>query len=377
MKTLRCLLPCLAFATVLRAFDLTAYPVATEIALGTVQAEVKPAHSRKLKAGQSGRLHLHPAAFNRAPQPQGTLWAEYEPDRLNLEREAFDIARQLLRSRETPTLRYEQARARADLADQLAETEHQAAMLQRIRTEPELAELYLREPGGEDPATLDEAVEQLNRQAGLARGLLDFVGSARQEWLETRALELKLRQQEIELQRREQESRLVLPFDGELTLLAAPPGDHPELRVESGMDLALVQDFSRLHVRITLRQPEWRLVPPERLSLRLATGGFGRDLRAAHLHRVTEEVFGREELACYFLIDREDSGRARALVGGRLQATLVAALPGPARLVPKLDLVLAHPAAFRELGWSAGLEQLVAGARLLHVGETHLAVALP
>ena len=58
-------------------------------------------------------------------------------------------------------------------------------------------------------------------------------------------------------------------------------------------------------------------------------------------------------------------------------AELVAALPERAHLVPKLDLVLAHPAAFRELGWSAGLAQLVPGARLLHVGETHLAVAAP
>ncbi len=377
MKTACHCLLWLLLATAARAFDLTAYPLAGEIVLGTVQAEVRPALSRKIKAAQSGRLRLLPAAFAREAQPSGTLWAEFEPDRLALEREAIDLARQLFLAREAPTLRYDQARARAELTDQLAELERQAAMLQRILDEPELAELYLAEGGARDrdEAGLRRTLEQLTRQAGLARSLLAFTGTARQEWLETRALELKLRQQEIELARREQDSRLTLPFAAEIILLATPPEDDDGWRVDAGAELALLQDFSRLHVRINLRQPEWRLVPPGQLELRLATGAFGRTLRATHLHRRTEEVFGREELACYFVIEAESTAVARPLTGGRIQAMLTATLPEKARLVPKLDLVLAHPAAFRELGWAGGMERLAPGARVLLVGETHVAIA--
>jgi hypothetical protein len=143
------------------------------------------------------------------------------------------------------------------------------------------------------------------------------------------------------------------------------------------MDLAWLQDFSRQHVRLVLRQTDWRLVDPARLTLRLGTGTLGRPLSAGFVRRLTEEVFGREELAYYFVVDPERTTEARPLVGGQVGAQVIAALPETAHLVPKLDLVLAEPATFRLEGWTGGLAKLLPGARVLLVGETHLAIAVP
>jgi hypothetical protein len=372
---LRCLL--LALVVPCHAFDLSPYPRSREIVLGTVHAEVRPAHSQKIKATQSGLLQLHLPASG-ATLSQGTLWAEFDPARLALEREALALARQLITEKEVPGLRLEQSRTRAELSDKLDELDRQAAMLGKILHDPALAELYLtEETRAQDIDKVRYLVTQIDQQRRLTRAVLAYAGTPRQEELEVRVLELKLRQQELELARREQESRLVMPFDGEITFIPpAPTSDRP-LRVEAGMDLAWLQDFSRLHVRLVLRQTDWRLVDPARLTLRLGTGTLGRPLSAGFVRRLTEEVFGREELAYYFVVDPERTTEARPLVGGQVGAQVIAALPETAHLVPKLDLVLAEPATFRLEGWTGGLAKLLPGARVLLVGETHLAIAVP
>ncbi len=358
----------------LLALDLRRYPIADEIVIGTLNAEVRPARHLRLKAPATGQLHLKLPPSRRIIA-KGEVWAELDPARLNLERRAVALAQASLKAKEEPALRLEQARNRADLTERLDEIERQAAMLNQLIQEPELGELYLAEqdtPGGTEK--IRAMLVQLDRQARLLREVLTFVGTPRQEELELQALHLKLEQQQIELERRERDSRLTMPFDGEITLVPPlPPAGEP-LYIESGMDLARLQDFSRVDARTVIRRTEWRLLDPSRVKLRVAAGSSM--LRADFARSLSEEVFGRDELVYYFTFSPEQTRTARALVGGQISAQLLFVLPESARLVPKLDLALADPELVRTAGWDAAVAQLIPGARILLHGDTHLAIGV-
>ncbi|MBW7895380.1 MAG: hypothetical protein H3C27_09730 [Opitutaceae bacterium] len=375
MNLSRLFLLFLCTALSLAALDLRRYPLADEIILGTLNAEIRPARHLQLKAPATGQLYLRLPPAGR-PLAKGAVWAELDPARLDLERRAVALARALLTAKEEPALRLEQARNRADLTERLDELERQAAMLRQLIKEPELGELYLADQdldGG--AAKVHTMLAQLDRQARLLREVLEFVGTPRQEGLELQALRLKLEQQEIELTRRERDSRLVMPFDGEITLVPpAPPAGEP-LFIESGMDLARLQDFSRIDARAVIRRTEWRLLDPAQVKLRVVAGTGV--LRADFFRGLAEEIFGREELVYYFTFPPAQKAAARALVGGRISAQLLAVLPQAARLVPKLDLALADPELLRTAGWDDTVAQLIPGARVLLHGDTHLAIAEP
>lgn len=371
----RLLLLFLCTAASLLALDLRRYPLSDEIILGTLNAEVRPARYLRLKAPATGQLHLKlpPAGQTLA---KGDVWAELDPARLDLERRAVALARALLKAREEPALRLDQARNRADLTERLDELERQSAMLRKLLKEPELGELYLADQdaaGGTDKVRY--MITQLDQQTRLLREVLTFVGTPRQEELELQALHLKLEQQEIELDRRERDSRLVMPFDGEITLVPPLPPEGEPLYIESGMDLARLQDFSRVDARTVIKRTEWRLLDASRIKLRIVAGGDV--LRADFSRALAEEIFGREELVYYFTFSADQKSAARALVGGQISVQLLAVLPQSARLVPKLDLALAAPELFRTAGWDAAVTQLIPGARVILHGDTHLAIVEP
>jgi hypothetical protein len=356
------------------ALDLAAFREADELVLGTVLAEAQPARFQKVRSPLNGKLLLRLPETGRQ-LAEDAVWGEFEPERVQLEREAVALARLLLKEKDTPGFRLEQSRAREQLVNALEELRRQSALLEKIGADSELAKLYLADEGraGGDVASIAEMRRRLDRQAAVLADVLGYVGTARQEELELRALELKLRQQEIEQAQREDESRLKMPFAGELTLYPPRPTAGQPLRVQAGADLALIQDFSRVNVRVPLKRPEWRLLDTARLRVRFR-GGVRAPLQAGFLRSLTEEVFGRDELVYYFQFTPEQTAAARPLVGGQVSAQLVLALEVRARLVPKLELVLVDPAGFRADGWAAGVAKLFPGARVLAIGETEVAV---
>jgi len=284
-----------------RALDLATFREADEIVLGTVTAEAQPARFQKIRSPLNGKLQLHLPATGRA-LPEDAVWGEFEPERAQLEREAVALARLLLKGKDTPGFRLEQSRAREQLVNALEELRRQAALLDKISADPELAKLYLADNGlaADSAASVADLRGRLERQTAVLGDVLNYVGTARQEELELRALELKLRQQEIEQTQREGESRLKMPFAGELTLYPPRPPECRPLRVQAGTDLALIQDFSRVNVRVPLKRSEWRLLDTGRLMVRFRTGGVRAPMQAPFLRSLTEEVFGRDELVYYF-----------------------------------------------------------------------------
>lgn len=365
------------------------YPQASELVLATLPADVKPLRSVRVKSPTDGLLTLRLPASGEA-LPEGTVWGEFDPERLKLEAEAVALARAFFEEKEQAKLALELGRNSAELAERRAELLRQAAMLTRIAADPALADLYASETTGSRDATADgggaeptaDGAEitalsaRLRTQILLIDEVLRYAGTPRETALERRALELKLQAQELEVARRLQEFRLVMPFEGELMLMPSPPPDGKPLRVPLGADLALLRDFSTIQATVPIRRAEWRLLDPARIELRHAAP-FRPVLAAAFQRSLLEEVLGREELIYLFRFPEDQREAARPLVGGQVAMQLVLRLDAAARIIPKIDLLLAAPTAFRDAGWEAGIGAALPGYRLRAVGETHLAVLLP
>src|SRR5207247_1444662 len=85
----------------------------------------------------------------------------------------------------------------------------------------------------------------------------------------------------------------------------------------------------------------------------------------------------REEVIYYFQFPTNDCSTAARLVGSDVSCEVWLALSQPARVVPKLALVLHQPAAFQSRHWNEGLAQLSPGAQVLVEGQTDLAIVVP
>ncbi len=383
----------LASAPLLAAtLDTAKYPEASELVLASLPADIQPIRSVRVKSPTDGLLTLRLPGSG-ARLPEGSIWGEFDPERLQLEAEAVSLARTLFKEKETPKLSLELARTAAELSERRAELNRQADMLTRIANDPALAELYasensdpLNDPppmpigslqasaphtNGEDISAL---ATRLREQLALIDDVLRYSGTPRESELEHRVLELKLRAQELDVARRLQEFRLAMPFEAEVSLIPPPPPAGKPLRVPLGADLALIQDFSAIQARVPIRRAEWRVIDPARLQLRYTSRG--RSALAANFQRsVLQENQGREELVYIFQFSDAHRSAARPLAGGQIAMQLVLRLDEPARIIPKIDLLLAAPAVFRNDGWEAGVAHVIPGGRLLALGETHLAIA--
>lgn len=356
--------------------DPARYPLSSELVLAELPADVQPIRSVRVKSPTDGLLTLRlPPPGQRLPE--GAIWGEFDPERLQLEGDALALARALFEEKERPKLDLDLARNATELAERRAELRRQTDMLAKIATDPALAELYAAETtssaGGPEIAAL---ATRLDQQLQLIDQLLLYVGTPRETELERRSLELKLQAQELDFARRLREFRLVMPFAAELTLIPPPPADGGPLRVPLGADLALLRDFSAIQARVPLRRAEWRTLDPARLQLRHSPRGRP-GLVATFERSLLQEISGREELLYIFQFPESSRSAARSLSGGQVAMQLVLRLDEPARIIPKIDLILAAPAAFRDEGWEAGVAAALPGARLLALGETHLAVVVP
>jgi hypothetical protein len=102
----------------------------------------------------------------------------------------------------------------------------------------------------------------------------------------------------------------------------------------------------------------------------------GSELTAGFAFQKIERVQLREEAVYYFQFPPEKSALASRLIGTDLSCELWLTLPQPARVVPKLSLVLQQPAAFQGRSWAQGVGMAWPGASVLVEGQTELAIVL-
>lgn len=354
--------------------DLTKYPKSSEIAYGGAVAQVHPNDYVKLKAPITGSLQIK---LGNGTYEKGAIWAEFEPEKIALEREVMELSKSLHKLKEEPIAKLEISDARAGLQRRMDELSGNLAMLDEINAEPELASFYLGEKKGNSAKSL-AAVQQmrtnLKTQMKALKEALEFVGTPEQERVELRLAQLQLERKEADLDRREQDSKLKLPFNGELKYLATLPKDPEEpLMLMSGDEIAEIADYSRLVADINVDRTSIRHLPTSSLVLTFPRQ-TGPPLRATYQMKKMTESAGKSTLIYVFEFSPNEAPSARSLVGGRVTADLILKLSTEAILVPKLDLVRSAPEVFKEKGWWVGVEVAFPGYRTISVGQTQVAI---
>ncbi|MFK7850105.1 MAG: hypothetical protein AB8D78_03915 [Akkermansiaceae bacterium] len=379
MKSFRILLIALFFSSLCpnlfgEDLDWVSYPVSDEISYGGMVVQVRPRQYVKLKAPLSGDLHLK---VKNGTYEKGTIWAEFEPETVALEMELIELTKSLHELKEKPMAKLEMVDGRAGLENRRDELKRNLAMMEEILADPDLAEFYLGEKKGNQATSRSTIMEMKARLVAQITALdeaMQFIGTPDQERSELRLAELQLKRKENEIKKKAQESKLKLPFTGDLRYLSELPDD-PEapLVMQSGDEIAEIVDYTTLQCDMVVNRTSLRQLPTSALYLDFQQGN-GRSLRARFKTKKTVEIFGKPELVYVFEFPSEQASAARPLVGGRVSADLVVKLATEATLVPKLDLVRSKPESFRDRGWRMGVENGFSGRRVLAVGQSDVAI---
>lgn len=99
-------------------------------------------------------------------------------------------------------------------------------------------------------------------------------------------------------------------------------------------------------------------------------------ISAAFSFKKIERVQLREEACYYFVLSADQTEVASRLVGMDVPGELWLSLDRPARVVPKLALVMQLPTAFQKRNWAEAAAQVWPGARVVAEGQSEIAIEL-
>jgi hypothetical protein len=350
------------------------YPAVQRMRLAVLPCQLQPRSSITIFSPMLGVLRVY-ATHPQTNLSAGFVWAEFEPTIFAAEAEALEEARLKLEERERLQVELELPKQRLRFEKEFDEAQRQVALLSLLSTNEELARLSLKLPNaaGLRPEALDKAQTELDL---LAKSLgylqatnLAFLGidlpGQRSDW----------ERRKLEFDRRQGQARLKMPFEGQLTVNLPLTEGVEEYPVNSGQELAVARDLSTIRLRVTLSNPAWASLPADRL-MALVRLPHGEELTAEFAFQKIERVQLREESVYYFQFPPEKARLAARLMGTDVSCELWVTLPQPARVVPKLSLVLQQPAAFQGRNWSQGVGAMWPGAHVLVEGQTDLAIVL-
>ncbi|MFO1498472.1 MAG: hypothetical protein U1G07_08790 [Verrucomicrobiota bacterium] len=352
------------------------FPAVQRMRLATLPCQLLPKSSISIYSPMVGVLRVY------ATQPQTNLaanvvWGEFEPAMFKAEAEAIDQAKAKLEEREHLQLELELPKEQLRMEKEFEEARRQLALLQLLSTNKDLARAALKFAAGTENGLRPEAVTNAQTELGLLTRSLDYLRATnlavlgidlagqRSEW----------ERRKLEFERRQAQARLKMPFRGQLTINLPLTEGVEEYPVNTGQELAVARDLSLIRLRVALSNPAWAGVSPERLVaiVRLPNGS---DLTATFAFQKIERVQLRDESVYYFQFPPERSAGAARLMGTDVTCELWWSLPQPARVVPKLSLVLQQPAAFQGRDWAQGVGVAWPGASVLIEGQTDLAIVL-
>lgn len=350
------------------------YPAVQRMRLATLPCQLLPRSSISIYSPLLGVLRVY-ATQPQTNLPAGAVWAEFEPAMFAAEAQAIQESKAKLEERERLQLELELPKQKLTLERELEEAQRQVALLTLLSTNSELARASLRLPASGTNGIRPEALAKAQTELDLLRLSMDYLEATnlailgidlpgqRSDW----------ERRKLEFDRRQAQARLKMPFNGQLTINLPLTEGVDEYPVNSGQELAVARDLSLIRLRVALANPAWAGLPPDRMValVRLPNGA---DLPATFAFQKIERVQNREESVFYFQFPPEMSAMAARLMGTDLSCELWLTLPQPARIVPKLALVLQQPRAFENRGWAQGVGAAWPGAQVLVEGQTDLAI---
>lgn len=350
------------------------YPALTRMRVAQLPCQLLPKSTITVVSPISGLLRIY-ASSPQTNLPANFLWAEFEPEILAQDELVLKESLKKLEDLEQVQWEIEYPRQKRALEQQLKQAEIEYKRVEMLHNDPLLAQKVLKTGGNTNamrPETLaiaKETFELLQRQMRFLEetniAAIGFdLSSQRTDW----------KRRELEFQRRRQQSRFEMPFNGKLTVSVPISEGVTNYPVNQGQELAIARDTSSVRARVVMDNAAWTGISPERLKLVVTTGG--RSLDAHFIYQKIEKVQNREESAYYFEFPSEKSQEAARLIGANNQCDLWADLTEPARIVPKLAVILHQPDAFQNRNWGTALAATFPGARLLLEGQTDLAVVI-
>ncbi|HWF18038.1 MAG TPA: hypothetical protein VG754_02165 [Verrucomicrobiae bacterium] len=354
------------------------YPAAEKMRLATLPCQVLPRTSLTISAPVSGQLRLY---VDRAQTnlPAGFLWAEFEPKALNLEAAELAEARRRIVEREKLFEKIELPKEVIKLNKDISAMKKQVMLLEMLSTNAELARAAINAAGlDRDGALKAGSLEDARKELALMEDNLKFLAGTNSAVIgfDIEGARMELERRQLDFDRRRAQSRFTMPFAGQWISSLQLADGVMEYPVSAGQELAVVRDLHSILLRVPLEDVSWSGLPTDKLSAVVPLAD-GTHLEAAFAFKKLEKFQLREEVFYYFQFPFEDSAAAALLVGTSPTCDLWLELSQPARIVPKLALVLHQPDAFQNRRWNEGLSQLFPGSQLLVEGQTELAILPP
>jgi hypothetical protein len=355
-----------------------AYPAVEKMRLATLPCQVLPKASLTINAPISGQLRIY---INRQETnlPAGFVWAEFEPKALSMEAAELAEARKRIEERERLYTEIELPKEKIKLNREIGEARRQIILLDLLATNRELAHLALNASGLSKEGLLKHGtLQQARQELALMQQNLDYLSVTNSAILgvDLQGARMELERRQLEFERRQTQARFKLPFAGQLITsvqMAEGVTDYP---VSAGQELAVVRDLNSILLRVPLEDVAWAALPTDKLTVVLPLPD-GTHLEASFAYKKLERSSLREEVFYYFQFPFEESAAAAHLVGTDLTCELWMGLTQPARIVPKLALVLREPTAFQNRHWNEGVAQILPGAQVVVEGQTDLAILPP
>jgi hypothetical protein len=358
------------------AWNWDAYPAVRKMKLATLPCVLQPRSQITINSTLAGSLKIY------IDQPQtnlesGKVWGEFEPGIFELEADSFEEARQKLDEREKILLELEIPKQKLKLEREIEESKRQVDYLKYLSTHPELADLTLH-AGDKTSVLRPDSLSKAESELGLLHQSLTYLNETNTAALgvDLAGLRSEWKRRKVEFERRRAQATLKMPFTGQLTVSLPLAEGVAEYPVNIGQELAVARDLSVVRLRVAIGNSAWNSLAPEKLAavIRLPSG---QELEAQYSYHKIERQQNREESAYYFQFLTEHTPLVARLIGTDVTCELWYNLGQPARIVPKLALIMHNKSAFQAGNWGAGLAAAFPGARVAVEGQTDLGIVLP
>ncbi|HVK58892.1 MAG TPA: hypothetical protein VM735_08945 [Candidatus Kapabacteria bacterium] len=351
------------------------YPPTKRMRVAQLPCQLQPKSTITVQSPIAGLLRIY-APSPQADLPSGFLWGEFEPEILKQDEIVLQDSLKKLEDLEQVQWEIEYPRKMMEMEQRLKDAEKELRRVEMLANNPELARKVLG-AGSYTNAIRPETLTLARESFRLVKQQFQFLQSTNFAALgfDLTGQRTEWKRRELEFQRRRQQSRFEMPFNGRLTVSVPISEGVTNYPVNQGQELAVARDISAVRARVVIDNVAWTGLQPDKMRVVVTTGG--RALEARFIFQKIEKMQNREESAYYFEFQKEKSAEAARLIGANNQCDLWVDLPESAHIVPKLAVILHQPDAFQSRHWGVGLSSTFPGARLVLEGQSDLAIVVP